>query len=1018
MAERVQSASRGRTLRTLRTRNVASSFGQTSPSPNVAAPDSASLAQAAPRVQEETKRVANRRNDEANAQQKADDIDGLKSTLWSHQKQCLDDMVRKEDELFARRRNVALLCADIGAGKSLNVLALIANSRTVQPDYSRVLSKYTPLPTCLYSIIHRFTREPFERLLEYAKLQSPGSFQAAFGATPSVPIHLPAFGGAGGTGTGGSIGVAIAAAASVAAASGHMVPTHVMHAAHGAGRGRWPRQSGRLGGEEDDTDDARPSLRIPLLHFGRPNAREINTNLVVVPFHLYKQWRTEIVTRTSLRCTFIDTKTDIDEINHKRWEKENVDLILCNSNKYKAVAQHCGEHRLRFQRVIFDEVHEINLPHCPETLAVFYWGITTSFTALCKIRNFGFLRDMFRQLSVADINEIAVKTSPGDLDPRCVNFAPYTRLVIECRSSAEKAILNECYPTHRVTDFVNEDADSDAHQYLVRSVEPSGQNEQVKRLAAAMRKMSLLELMMMSVRLNQTLSDYSRNERLFLLVRALYQRQVCARCTGPLPHATGAHALSSHVVGSLPTTGKHGKSRSTTFDSHTASTTAASAAATAIANSGGALNGGGSHSHGTCSKTASANGHSTYPSVTSSYRLTCCKVPYCGRCVVASVNVTTAPAISHCPYCSKDLHMLSNSGTSNSHIRSQGSGGLSTGTHYTASSEAKRSRAAVNDSNDRDNGLSDAEGDSKRVDPFEENKTDKDRRGQAFFDYYQQQYDAYVRSQNRRNPKKRAAPRNFCATVQQDYRTGSGLGLGSAFGGNWSTLDTEGGQYGIGANVSHMHRNSEEALHAMGMSQVRHSGPFVHVQPVLKISHDAKRRRLLNEVRIDSHLADFRDAVCSFISPFSLDKFEACEAILRRHTLPSALASSSSSGGQGGKSQCDRVLIFINCRTAALRVSHLLDDLNVTHSELKGSATIVTKRIKQFEDRQLHALVLNAQHIGYGLNIPCADVMILVHTPSEPVRLQLIGRGQRHHSDKNKKRSLKVYELKYSGLHG
>jgi hypothetical protein len=226
---------------------------------------------------------------------------------------------------------------------------------------------------------------------------------------------------------------------------------------------------------------------------------------------------------------------------------------------------------------------------------------------------------------------------------------------------------------------------------------------------------------------------------------------------------------------------------------------------------------------------------------------------------------------------------------------------------------------------------------------FIENRSTADREGVSFYAQYREQYDRYVRLQKQMNPRLR-----IVLPPPMD-----------------------------------MHSASSSS-----------SQPLLHVQPVLKISNDTKRRRLLNEVKLDTHLSEFNEGACDFIVPRSLDKFEACHAILRRHGH-------------------ERNLIFINCAQAALRLCHLLEDLHIKYCELKGSAAVVTKRIKEFTEYKLNVLILNAQHMGAGLNIPASDTIILVHTPTEQIRLQLIGRRQRPSCDKT--RALQVFELKYCG---
>lgn len=277
--------------------------------------------------------------------------------------------------------------------------------------------------------------------------------------------------------------------------------------------------------------------RGPLFHFERREATVLDSNLMVVPFHLFKQWKTEVQRRTSLRCAFVGT----DPIDAAVFGQH--DLVLCNSNKYDAVARYSQQENLRWQRVLYDEAHAIDLPQCRPIDSMYYWAITTSFNALHRIRNRGFLRQLLASLSVEQLRSIMVATARDELDRQALQFVPYTRMVIECKASADKMILNQCYPMSRLADLIQEDQDVRAHEYLVNQLRFKDKANNGHPLAKAVKTMNLLELQMLNVALDLRTLPSTKRQRLMRMGREIYRHGVCTHCTAPLPVANKASRI-------------------------------------------------------------------------------------------------------------------------------------------------------------------------------------------------------------------------------------------------------------------------------------------------------------------------------------------------------------------------------------------------------------------------------------------------------------------------------------------
>lgn len=89
-----------------------------------------------------------------------------------------------------------------------------------------------------------------------------------------------------------------------------------------------------------------------------------------------------------------------------------------------------------------------------------------------------------------------------------------------------------------------------------------------------------------------------------------------------------------------------------------------------------------------------------------------------------------------------------------------------------------------------------------------------------------------------------------------------------------------------------------------------------------------------------------------------------------------------------------RFLLFSNLDSQFYRLCKLLDEHNITHSEIKGSTQHMMNILKDFKEGKLRIILLNTHHAGCGIDISCAtDVIIYHQMPVE--KSQAIGRAQR-----------------------
>ena len=109
---------------------------------------------------------------------------------------------------------------------------------------------------------------------------------------------------------------------------------------------------------------------------------ETSTNLIIVPSHLFNQWRHEIDTHTTLSYVPIETKKQLRG-------KQLTDTILTSSfvlttNKtYKSVQEYASEHNIQWNNIIIDEASSIYMNSSDPPLKFqFLWLMTNNWIPL------------------------------------------------------------------------------------------------------------------------------------------------------------------------------------------------------------------------------------------------------------------------------------------------------------------------------------------------------------------------------------------------------------------------------------------------------------------------------------------------------------------------------------------------------------------------------------------------------------------------------------------------------------
>ena len=110
-----------------------------------------------------------------------------------------------------------------------------------------------------------------------------------------------------------------------------------------------------------------------------------NTNVIIVPHNIYKQWSSTIETYTSLTFLGIYNKKSyekfIEILSNESFQYFDVDIILISSTKYRDICNHLTNHA--FSRVIIDEADTIKITGFLIKYN-FIWLVTSTYDILCN----------------------------------------------------------------------------------------------------------------------------------------------------------------------------------------------------------------------------------------------------------------------------------------------------------------------------------------------------------------------------------------------------------------------------------------------------------------------------------------------------------------------------------------------------------------------------------------------------------------------------------------------------------
>lgn len=195
-------------------------------------------------------------------------------------------------------------------------------------------------------------------------------------------------------------------------------------------------------------------------------ATNIKTNLLVVPHNLVTQWENYINAFTNdLRYLIISKKKHVEDFYINHTTVTDYDLIVVTQSFYIAIANFLSSRSYKMQRVIYDEVDNLNIPQCPLIESNFYWFISASYGNLLYprgyqrydhtihkhiwyamgLKNTGFIKDLFMDLFnnlSRELTKILLLKNNDDYVKSSISIPEVVSNFVKCKTPLSIDILN------------------------------------------------------------------------------------------------------------------------------------------------------------------------------------------------------------------------------------------------------------------------------------------------------------------------------------------------------------------------------------------------------------------------------------------------------------------------------------------------------------------------------------------------------------------------------------------------
>ncbi len=195
-------------------------------------------------------------------------------------------------------------------------------------------------------------------------------------------------------------------------------------------------------------------------------SRNIKTNLLVIPHNLISQWEDYIKTFSdSLRYYIISQHKHVEALFDNTIHVADYQLFIVTASFYSRLAHYITSRSLKFQRVIYDEIDNMNLPNCMSIDSNFYWFVTASYANCLHpkgyskwdyslgrhvwyatgLKNSGFVKDIFMDLYLnlsKDFVKILVLKNKDSYIETSVSLPPIETITISCKTPITINVLD------------------------------------------------------------------------------------------------------------------------------------------------------------------------------------------------------------------------------------------------------------------------------------------------------------------------------------------------------------------------------------------------------------------------------------------------------------------------------------------------------------------------------------------------------------------------------------------------
>lgn len=102
-----------------------------------------------------------------------------------------------------------------------------------------------------------------------------------------------------------------------------------------------------------------------------------------------------------------------------------------------------------------------------------------------------------------------------------------------------------------------------------------------------------------------------------------------------------------------------------------------------------------------------------------------------------------------------------------------------------------------------------------------------------------------------------------------------------------------------------------------------------------------------------------------------------------------------------------RIIIFSDYNSTFDSLIKIFADLDLQYAKLAGTPATINKTVTRFELGEINIIMTESKNYGSGMNLQCADYIILYHRMGDDLETQVIGRAQRY----GRKDKLKIFYL-------